>query len=190
VNKLTISTVLIKKGKCSSLVTTRCTLDTAEDLVGVTASHSTPAAGGENVSFVCGGGRNCLYFHSSSNEDWWIPRVWYSCRRNYYTEVNCSFLNVTIWVSCVKVKSSPATHHGSIWGERRYSSYSFSTSALDGGEWSASRPGRALLPGKGPPVPNVQEAGWAPEPVWTQRSEEKSFATAGDRISIARSSSP
>jgi hypothetical protein len=24
---------------------------------------------------------------------------------------------------------------------------------LDGGEWSASRPGRALPPGKGPPVP-------------------------------------
>jgi hypothetical protein len=30
------------------------------------------------------------------------------------------------------------------------------------GEWSASRPGRALPPGKGPPVPIVQEAGWAP----------------------------
>jgi hypothetical protein len=59
-------------------------------------------------------------------------------------------------------------------GERRYSS-SFSTSALDGGEWSASRPGRALPPVKGPPVPIVQEAGWAPEPVWTQRLEEKSF---------------
>jgi len=27
------------------------------------------------------------------------------------------------------------------------------------GEWSASRPGRALPPGKGPPVPIVQEAG-------------------------------
>jgi hypothetical protein len=27
------------------------------------------------------------------------------------------------------------------------------------GKWSASRPGRALLPGKGPPVPIVQEAG-------------------------------
>jgi hypothetical protein len=53
------------------------------------------------------------------------------------------------------------------WEERRYSSYSFSTSALDGGEWSASRPGRALAPGKGPPVPTVQEAGWASEPVWT-----------------------
>jgi hypothetical protein len=60
--------------------------------------------------------------------------------------------------------------------ERRYSSYSFSTSALDGGEWSASRPGRALPPEKGPPVPIVQEAGWAPEPVWTKRLEEKSFA--------------
>jgi hypothetical protein len=34
---------------------------------------------------------------------------------------------------------------------RRYSSYSFLTSALDGGDWSASRPGRALPPGKGPP---------------------------------------
>jgi hypothetical protein len=31
-------------------------------------------------------------------------------------------------------------------GERRYSSYSFSTSVLDGGEWSASRPGRAFTP--------------------------------------------
>jgi hypothetical protein len=50
-----------------------------------------------------------------------------------------------------------------------------STSALDGGEWSALRPGRVLASGKGPPVPIVQEAGWAPEPVWTQRLEEKSF---------------
>jgi hypothetical protein len=56
-----------------------------------------------------------------------------------------------------------------------YSSYSFMTPALDGGKWSASRPGRALPPGKGPPVPIVQEAEWAPKPVWTQRLEEKSF---------------
>jgi hypothetical protein len=75
-------------------------------------------------------------------------------------------------------------------GERRYSSYSFTTSALDGVEWSASRPGRALPPGKGPPVPIVQEAGWAPEPVWAQRLEEKSSAPTGDRTPIARSSSP
>jgi hypothetical protein len=55
-----------------------------------------------------------------------------------------------------------------------YSSYSFSISALDGGEWSASRPGRALAPGKGPPV-ILQEDGRPPEPVWIQRLEEKSF---------------
>jgi hypothetical protein len=64
------------------------------------------------------------------------------------------------------------------------------TSALDGGEWLASRPGHALPPGKGPSVPTGQEAGWAPEPVWTQRLEEKSLAPAGDQTSISRSSSP
>jgi hypothetical protein len=48
-------------------------------------------------------------------------------------------------------------------------------------------PAALLPPGKGPPVPIVQEAGWAPEPVWTQRIEEKSFAPAGDRTSIAQS---
>jgi hypothetical protein len=66
-------------------------------------------------------------------------------------------------------------------GDRRCSSYSFLTSALQGGEWSASRPGRALPPGKEPPVPIVQEAGWAPEPVWAQRLEEKTSASVGDR---------
>jgi hypothetical protein len=29
-------------------------------------------------------------------------------------------------------------------------------------------PAALLPPGKGPPVPIGQEAGWAPEPVWTQ----------------------
>jgi hypothetical protein len=38
-------------------------------------------------------------------------------------------------------KSCPTTHHEGAWVERRYSSYSYSTSALDDGEWSASRPG-------------------------------------------------
>ena len=40
------------------------------------------------------------------------------------------------------------------------------TAALEGGEWSAARPGRTYTPGKDP-VPIVQEAGWAPGPVWT-----------------------
>jgi len=39
------------------------------------------------------------------------------------------------------------------------------TAALEGGEGSAARPGRNLLPGKDP-VPILQEAGWAPGPVW------------------------
>jgi hypothetical protein len=60
-------------------------------------------------------------------------------------------------------------------GERMYSSYSLTNSAIDGGEWSASRPGRALPPEEGSPVLIVQEAGWAPDTVWTQRLEENSF---------------
>jgi len=40
------------------------------------------------------------------------------------------------------------------------------TMALERGEGSASRPSRSLPPGKDP-VPIVQEAGWAPGPVWT-----------------------
>jgi hypothetical protein len=39
----------------------------------------------------------------------------------------------------------------------------------------------ALNPRKGPPVPTGQEAGWASVPVWTQRLQEKSLASAGDR---------
>jgi hypothetical protein len=39
-------------------------------------------------------------------------------------------------------------------------------------------PAVLLPPGKGPPLPIVQEAGWAPDPVWTQRIEKKSFAPA------------
>jgi hypothetical protein len=82
-------------------------------------------------------------------------------------------------------RSSPTTLHEGAGRDKRFSSHSFMTLALDGGEWSASRPGRAL-----PPVPIAQETGWAPEPVWTQRLEKKSSVSAGDRTSIARSSSP
>jgi hypothetical protein len=59
-------------------------------------------------------------------------------------------------------KSCPSTRHADAKKERIYTSYSFLTSALDGGEWSDSRPGRALPAGKtSPPVPIAQEAGWA-----------------------------
>jgi hypothetical protein len=65
---------------------------------------------------------------------------------------------ITFWATLLymrvkKKQSSPATRHGGAWGERRYSSYSFLTSALDGGKWSASRPGHALPRGKDPRYP-------------------------------------
>jgi hypothetical protein len=46
----------------------------------------------------------------------------------------------------------------------------------------------ALYPrGQNPQVPIEQEAGWAPEPVWTQRLEEKSSASVGDRTPVVQS---
>jgi hypothetical protein len=74
----------------------------------------------------------------------------------------------TVGLHPVKVKQSHNTPMRAQ-RERRYSFYSFTSSVLDGDEWSASRPGRPL-----PPVPIVQEAGWTPGPVWTQKLEEKS----------------
>ena len=54
-------------------------------------------------------------------------------------------------------------HEGTKVEYRRISTLSL-TSALDGGGWSTSRPGR-FTPGKDP-VPIVKEAGWAPGPVY------------------------
>jgi hypothetical protein len=74
-------------------------------------------------------------------------------------------------------------------GERRYCSYSFTTSALDGVNDQRHALAELYPREKEPRIPLAQEAGWAPEPIWTQRIEEKSFASGGDRTWIARSSS-
>ena len=61
------------------------------------------------------------------------------------------------------------------------------TAALEGGEWSAARPGRTLPTGKGP-VPILQEAGWAPGPVWTggnSRPHRDSIPDGPARSSVA-----
>jgi len=64
-------------------------------------------------------------------------------------------------LSQTPAKSQPPYHNAkavplhatkALGGERMYSSYSFSTSARYGVSSSASRPGRALPPEKGPPV--------------------------------------
>jgi hypothetical protein len=52
-------------------------------------------------------------------------------------------------------KSGPATCYGGSLDDGRYSSYSFLTLALEGGEWSPSHPGHALPLGKEPLVPIV-----------------------------------
>ena len=64
-----------------------------------------------------------------------------------------------------KGKVLPRTGHEGPEGEQMYNSTLPLTSALDWDGWSTPRPSR-FAPGKDP-VPIVQEAGWAPGPVWT-----------------------
>jgi hypothetical protein len=73
-------------------------------------------------------------------------------------------------------QTSEAYRHASGKGERKYSFYSFLTSALDGGEWSALCPGPRF-------TPNIHWIWrfWASELIWTQTLEKKFFASAGDR---------
>jgi hypothetical protein len=72
----------------------------------------------------------------------------------------------------LELKSSPATRHWGALKEKRYSSYSFMTSALDGVVSVTPRP--RFTPRERTPVPIVQN-GWASEPMWTHRLEETFF---------------
>jgi hypothetical protein len=56
--------------------------------------------------------------------------------------------------------------------ERRYSYYSFKTSALDAGQWSASRPVRSSASGETTAGTHCTEGWVPPEPVWTQGLQE------------------
>jgi hypothetical protein len=62
-------------------------------------------------------------------------------------------------------KVHPRRGHEGPEGEYRYSSTLSLTSALDGGQWLTSRPGR-FTPVRNP-VPIIQDVGWAPGPVST-----------------------
>jgi hypothetical protein len=57
------------------------------------------------------------------------------------------------------------------YGEMDVPIHIFLTSALDGGDWSASRSDR-FTPGEKAPVHIGHKAGWAPEPVWTTLRRE------------------
>ena len=64
--------------------------------------------------------------------------------------------------------------------------YSSMTAALEGGEWSAARPGRTLPPGKDP-LHILQEAGLAPRPVWTGRKARLHRDSMPDRPARSQS---
>jgi hypothetical protein len=79
-------------------------------------------------------------------------QLWRIIGTEHHFGSHCIWCRLSVRMNLVKGKAAvPATCHGGAWGERRYSSHSFSTSALDGGEWSASRPGRAFTPGERTP---------------------------------------
>jgi hypothetical protein len=99
------------------------------------------------------------------------------CSTVYYTTLHCTILHCTIlyyttlyyttlhyttlhytMLCCTKLKLSHYTPRRRL-GERKYSPYSFSTSTLDGNEWSASHPARALSPGNGLTYPMYRRLG-------------------------------
>jgi hypothetical protein len=93
----------------------------------------------------------------------------------------------TIFSLHVKAKAVPLCHEGA-WAER-----SIALLIIDlvtrWGEWSASRPGRALAPGKGFPVPTVQDAGWLQSQSGHRGERKNPFASVRDQTSTDQSSS-
>jgi hypothetical protein len=80
----------------------------------------------------------------------------------YPSTVNCNYqtllsrIRIERFIATQVKWSSAATRHEGAWGGEEYTDLGTTL-----GEWSASRPSSALPPGKGPPVPTGQEAGWA-----------------------------
>jgi hypothetical protein len=77
--------------------------------------------------------------------------VFLNSKRHFRQHVNYTFSQALKFLGLTRFISCPATAMQAPRGEK-YNSYSFLISALDGGEWSASRPGRALPPGNDPGI--------------------------------------
>jgi hypothetical protein len=91
---------------------------------------------------------------------------------------------VMVWKN--QSKTVPLCHAGAK-GESKHSTYSFLTLALDGVSNQHLTPATLYPLRKGPPVPTGKKAGWVSELVWTQMSEERFFASAGDRTLVIQS---
>jgi hypothetical protein len=81
-------------------------------------------------------------------------------------ETCTSFIVLVVMTSYCVGRFQPFIGHKGPWGEQRYSSTLFLTSALEGGGGVSVTPRPHLTPRK-EPVPILQEAGWASGPVWT-----------------------
>jgi hypothetical protein len=76
---------------------------------------------------------------------------------------------------CKRLSCSWIKHHAMM-------AFEVETSALDGGERTASRSGRFNLRGNRPRYPLHRRMAWAPEPLWTMWRTEKSVTPAGKRL--------
>jgi hypothetical protein len=93
------------------------------------------------------------------------------------------FINCYLLIKS-KVKSScPATGNAGVTGERKYSSCSFVTSALDADEWSALSSGRVLPPGKDPGTHRTEVSVRLTASL-NKEAREKSYASNGDRAPV------
>jgi hypothetical protein len=98
---------------------------------------------------------------------------YYYCKARGVESVN---LTIKIKLSLCFLFNRAPRHEGLL-EEWRHSSTHSLTWALDGGEWSASRPGR-FIPRERAPVTHWIRGWVAPEPFWTRRWTEKFPAPA------------
>jgi hypothetical protein len=107
------------------------------------------------------------FYHQKSVSIYFPPHTCHMPRRIITPDTVTGWYLARILLQIASESSvHPTTGHESPEGEYRYSSTLSLTSALEAGGVVNSTP-RPLYPRERNPVPIVQEAGWAPGPVWT-----------------------
>jgi hypothetical protein len=114
------------------------------------------------VSFVCPG-ENVVPESSHEAQETAEEAEW---RREALRRREAQLGWVDQWKLIHSISKVKLSRHADDKGERSIALYSWPQHYMGmSGQRHASA---ALYPGKGPPVPNVQGAGWTPEPVWTK----------------------